>query len=95
MRRFDESQLKIHIESGNIYDNNTDTNESIHSFFKAQDDETKKWIDFEFILSDDYNDYFMKHLTNIKDGEDEKYDMLANKNSYSNKNFYSTISMTT
>ena len=40
---------------------------------------------------DDYNDYFMKYLINIKDGEDEKYDRLANKNS----KFYSTISMTT
>ena len=75
------NKLKIHIDSGNIYHNNTDTNESIYGFFKNQEDETKKWIDFEFILSDDYKDYFMKYLVNIKDGEDEKYDMLTNKNS--------------
>ena len=37
-----------------------------HSFFQNQEDETKKWIDFEFIISDDYNDSFMKHLVNIK-----------------------------
>ena len=71
------NKLKIHIESGNIYHNNTDTNESIYGFFKNQEDETKKWIDLEFILSDDYKD-FMKYLVNIKD---EKYDMFANKNS--------------
>ena len=64
-----------------IFHENTDTNESIYSFFQNQEDETKKWIDFDFILSDDYNDYFMKYLVNIKDGEDEKYDMLTNKNS--------------
>ena len=75
------NKLKIHIESGNIYHNNTDTNESIYGFFKNQEDETKKWIDFEFVLPDDYEDYFMKYLVNIKDGEDEKYDMLTNKNS--------------
>ena len=75
------NKLKIHVESGDIYHNNTDTNESIYSFFETQGDETKKWIDFEFILSDDCNDYFMKYLINVKDGEDEKHDMLANKNS--------------
>ena len=75
------NKLKIHVEIGNVYHNNTDTNESICSFFEAQEDETKKWIGFEFILSDDQNDYFMKYLINIKDGKDEKYDMLANKNS--------------
>lgn len=56
-------------------------NESIYGFFKNQEDETKKLIDFEFILSDDYEYYFMKHLVNIKDGQDEKYDMFTNKNS--------------
>ena len=75
------NKLKIHIEIGNIYHNNTDTNESIYDFFKNQEDKTKKRIAFEFILSDDYEDYFMKYLVNIKDGEDEKYDMLTNKNS--------------
>ena len=43
------NKLKIHVGSGNIY-NDRDTNESIYSFFEAQEDETKKWIDFEFIL---------------------------------------------
>ena len=75
------NKIKIHVESGNIYHNNTNTIESKYSFFEAQEDETKKWIDFDFILSDDYDDYFMKYLINIKDGEDEKNDMLANKNS--------------
>ena len=75
------NKLKIHIEIGNIYHNNTDTNESIYDFFKNQEDKTKKRIAFEFILSDDYEDYFMKYLVNIKDGEDEKYDMHTDKNS--------------
>ena len=74
------NRLKVHLESGNIYHNITNTNESIYSFFDAQKDKTKKWIDFDFILSDDYNNYFMKYLINIKVGKDKKYDMLANKN---------------
>ena len=75
------NKLKIHVESGNIYHNNNDTNESIYGFFENQEDETKRWIDFEFVLSDDYDDYFMKYLVNIKDGNDEKYDMLTSRNS--------------
>ena len=69
------NKLQIRIESGNIYHKNTNTIESVYSFFENQEEETKKWIDFEFIHSDDYEDYFMKYLVNIKDGEDEKYDM--------------------
>ena len=38
-------------------------------------------MDRFWVLSDDYKDYFMKYLVNIKDGEDGKYDMLTNKNS--------------
>ena len=75
------NKLKIHVESGNIYHDNNDINESICGFFENQEDETKRWIDFEFVLSDDYDDYFMKYLVNIKDRNDEKYDMLTSRNS--------------
>ena len=85
------NKLKIRIESGNIYHENTDTNESIYSFFQNQESKTKKWIDFQFVLSDDYNDYFMKHLVNIKDGEDENMIYSPIKT----QNFRSIISMIT
>ena len=75
------NKLKIHVESGNIYHDNNDTNKSIYSFFENQENETKKRIDFDFVLSDDHGDYFMKYLVNIKDGNDEKYDILTNRNS--------------
>ena len=32
-------------------------------------------------MSDDYDDYIMKYLVNIKDRNDEKYDMFTNRNS--------------
>ena len=79
--RMKVNKLKIHAESRNIFHDNNDTNENIYSFFKNQEDETKKWIDFEFVLSDDYKDYFMKYLVNIDNGNDEKYDMIINRNS--------------
>ena len=52
------NKLKIHIESGNIYYYNTDTNESIYGFLQAQEDETKKFIDFESVYDDTYQNYF-------------------------------------
>ena len=60
------NKLKIHVESRYIYRGSNDTNESIYAFFENQEDETKRWIDFEFVLSDDYDEYFMKYLVNIK-----------------------------
>ena len=47
------NKLKIRVESGNIYHDNNDTNESIYGFSENQEVETKRWIDFEFVLSDD------------------------------------------
>ena len=73
------NKLKIHIESGTIYHNNADANENIYGFFKNQEDKIKKWIHFEFVLTDDYKDYFIKYLVNIKNGKDGKYDILIKK----------------
>ena len=73
------NKLKIHIESGTIYHDNADTNENIYGFFKNQEDKIKKWIHFEFVLTDYYEDYFIKYLVNIKNGKDEKYDILIKR----------------
>ena len=34
--------MKIHLESGNIYYDNQNTNESIYNFFQVQQNHTKK-----------------------------------------------------
>ena len=76
------NNLKIHVDTGHIFHNNIDANESIFDFFENQEDETKQFLeDFEFNITDSYDDYFMKYLVNIKDGNDDKFDMLTNKNS--------------
>ena len=75
------NKLKIHVESKNIYHDNNDTNKSLYLFFQQQEDQTKKWVDYEFILDESYEDFFMKYLVNINQNEDQKYDILTNKNS--------------
>ena len=75
------NKLKIHIGSGNIYYGNTDTNESIYSFLQAQEDETKKFIDFEFIYDDTYQNYFDEFLLKLNLKNNDRLDVLTNKNS--------------
>ena len=52
------SKLKVRVETGNIYYDDQDTNESIYSFFLVQQDPDKAFIDFEFTFPDSYEDYF-------------------------------------
>ena len=52
------NRLRIHVETGNIYYDNQDTNKSIFDFFLKQQDPTKGIIDFEFVYSGDYVYHF-------------------------------------
>ena len=49
--------MKIHIETGNIYYKNTDTNESIFEFMKNQQDSSNGEINSEISFEGNYNDY--------------------------------------
>ena len=49
--------MKIHIETGNIYYKNTNTNESIFEFKKNQQDSSKGEINSELSFDGYYNDY--------------------------------------
>ena len=54
----ENNDLKIHIETGNIYYKNTDTNESIFEFKKNQQDSSKWEINSELSFEGNYNDYY-------------------------------------
>ena len=49
-----ENKLKIHIESGNIFFNNSDTNESVYGFFQLQENQSKTNIKYHFTFTDSY-----------------------------------------
>ena len=44
----EDNKLKIHVETGNIYYDNNDTNESIHNFILAQANPISGEIDHTF-----------------------------------------------
>ena len=54
----EDNKLKIHIETGNIYYDNNDTNESIHNFIIAQTNPISGEIDHSFTFDRDYATYF-------------------------------------
>ena len=60
---------------------NIDTNESIYSFFQQQEDSSKAFINFDFLFEDSYSDYFEWIINKFKAKQDDRYDVLTNKNS--------------
>ena len=46
-----DNKSKIHIETGNIYFDNYNTNESIFIFFQSQEDDAKIFINYDFFYN--------------------------------------------
>ena len=76
-----KNKLKIHVESRNIFHSNIDTNESIYNFFQQQDDSSNAFINFDVISGDSHSDYFEWLINTFTAKQDDKYDVLTNKNS--------------
>ena len=76
----ENNDLKMHIETGNIYYKNNDTNESIFEFMKNQQDSSKGKINFDLTYDGNYNDYFRWILNGFDACEKTKLDLLTFKN---------------
>ena len=91
--------MKIHIEIGNIYYKNTDTNESIFEFMKNQQDSSKGEINSELSFGRNYNDYCRWILNDYDACEKTKFDLLTFKNTkylvYRFNDFLKTMSQPT
>ena len=74
-------KIKIHVKTVDLFYGNINSDESICNFFLTQQDETKNLLKIEFDFSDDYHCYIIKFLPSIKDLNDDKFDILTNKNS--------------
>ena len=75
-RNIHRKQTKNSYWNGNI-----DTNESIYGFFQQQENQSKAKINFEFSFTDSDEDYFDWLVQGFKGNEDQKFDVLTNKNS--------------
>ena len=70
----------IHIETGNIYYQDTDTNESIFEFMKNQQDNSKGLINSYLKFDGSYKSYFQCILNEFDAQEKAKYDIFSLKN---------------
>ena len=77
----EDSKLKIHVETGNIYYDNNDTNESIHNFILAQANPISGEIDHLFTFDRDYTTYFHWLADAFNESKKYKLDIFTNKNS--------------
>ena len=48
-----KNKLKIHLESGEIYQDNINTGENFYNFLRAQEDVSKKFLNLDINLSGD------------------------------------------
>ena len=78
-----EDKLKIHVETGNIYYDNHDTNESIHNFILTQANPVSGEIDHAFTFDRDYVTYFQWLTEAFSESKKNKLDIFTNKNSKS------------
>ena len=76
----ENNNLKIHLETGNIYYNDRDTNESIFHFIQNQQNVTKGIIRHDFKFSGDFKQYFKWILNQFDAHEKTNYDLLTFQN---------------
>ena len=67
-----KNKMKIHSDSGNIYYNDLNMKESIYDFMIAQQDETKKFVDFNLDINDDFHLYLNEVIIGTTD---DKFDI--------------------
>ena len=73
------NDLKIHIETSNIYYQDTDTNKSIFEFMKNQQDTSKGFIN-NLKFDGSYKSYFPWILKEFDAQQKSKYDIFSLKN---------------
>ena len=77
----ENNKLKIHVDSGKIFYENEDTNESIFNFILAQNNPISGYIERNISFDQDYKTYFQWTSSAFSETEKNKLDILTNVNS--------------
>ena len=75
------NSLSIHIETGNIFYQNFNTNKNFYSFLLAQQDQSKVFIPKCFSYHYTLKKYVKNFLLSFSADDIEKFDLFSNKNS--------------
>ena len=73
-----KNKIKIHLESGQIFHDNNLTTESFYDFLNNQQDLSRKELDIEVPVGNDFNTYVREILTDVVDDD---YDLHMNPTS--------------
>ena len=77
----ENNKLQIHVDSGKIFYDNEDTNESIFTFILAQNNPISGYIDRNISFDSDYKTYFQWISSAFSETEKNKLDIMTNPNS--------------
>ena len=73
-----KNKIKIHLESGQIFQDNNLSNENLYNFLSLQQDSTKKELDITIPVGNDFNVYVREILTEVVDDD---FDLQTNPTS--------------
>ena len=76
-----QNKLSIHVESGDIFYNNHNTEENFYSFLLSQQNDKSAFVPNKFSYKDTFEKYISSFLQNFSIDDEEKFDLLAFKNS--------------
>ena len=76
-----QNKLSIHVESGNIFYDNHNTEENFYSFLLSQQNDEAAYVPKKFSYNNTFEKYITSFLQNFSIDDQEKFDLLALKNS--------------
>ena len=76
-----QNKLSIHVESGDIFYDNHKTDENFYSFLLSQQNDEAAYVPKKFSYNDTFEKYITSFLQNFSIDDQEKFDLLAFKNS--------------
>ena len=76
-----QNKLSIHVDSGDIFYDNHNTEENFYSFLLSQQNEEAAFVPKKFSYSNTFEKYIVDFLQNFSIDDQEKFDLLSFKNS--------------
>ena len=76
-----QNKLSIHVESGDIFYDNHNTEENFYSFLLSQQNDEAAYVPKKFSYNDTFEKYITSFLKNFFIEDQGKFDLLAFKNS--------------
>ena len=76
-----QNELSIHVEFGDVFYDNHNTEENFYSFLLSQQNDEAAYVPKKFSYNDTFEKYITSFLQNFSIDDQEKFDLLSFKNS--------------